>query len=288
VNQPVKTKKIISWLFKSTMDATNLCVCGHISTEPGDSESATPDDSWLLQIECDICHIWYHARCVKLGRIGVLSIDKYHCPRCESLCGPSIMKPITNEHRHNPTEEDASDKPPQIGTLMFVEELVKRQLPSALDVGGVVDIVANGNELTLPYLSSSGFARPIVVPESTGLGITMPEREFCIQDVPSAVGPDKQIDVINVHSQDTMVMTVEDFCNSFETPHSERIASLNCLSLEVSELPLGDDVMPPLVARMLCWVTNVWPQSVQDRWEGGEPPQVQKYCIMSMEGSYTG
>jgi len=46
--------------------------------------------------------------------------------------------------------------------------------------------------------------------------------------------------------------------------------------------------MPPLVARMLCWVTNVWPHTVQEKWEGGEPPQVQKYCITSMKGSYTG
>ena len=46
--------------------------------------------------------------------------------------------------------------------------------------------------------------------------------------------------------------------------------------------------MPPLVARMLCWVTNVWPHTVQEKWDGGEPPQVQKYCITSMQGSYTG
>ena len=51
---------------------------------------------------------------------------------------------------------------------------------------------------------------------------------------------------------------------------------------------LGDEVMPPLVARMLCWVTNVWPHTVQEKWDGGEPPQVQKYCITSMQGSYTG
>ena len=47
----------------------------------------------------DICHTWYHARCVKLGRVGVQSVDKYHCPRCESMCGPSVMKPKTNDHR---------------------------------------------------------------------------------------------------------------------------------------------------------------------------------------------
>ena len=103
-----------------------------------------------------------------------------------------------------------------------------------------------------------------------------------------SVGEDRPIDVIDVHSQETIVMSVKEFCEAFETPVEYRTSVLNCLSLEVTNLPLGDVVMPPLVARMLCWVTNVWPQSVQERWEGGEPPQVQKYCIMSMEGSYTG
>ena len=52
-----------------------------------------------LYLILDICHTWYHARCVKLGRVGVQSVDKYHCPRCESMCGPSVMKPKTNDHR---------------------------------------------------------------------------------------------------------------------------------------------------------------------------------------------
>ena len=103
-----------------------------------------------------------------------------------------------------------------------------------------------------------------------------------------SIGEDRQIDVIDVRSQEAIVMNIKEFCEAFTTPAPERPSTLNCLSLEVSELPLGDEVVPPLVARMLCWVTNVWPQSIQERWEGGEPPQVQKYCIMSMEGSYTG
>lgn len=79
------------------MEPSNLCVCGHLSTEAGADK--VPEEEWQLQIECDICHTWYHARCVKLGRIGVLAVDKYHCPRCELMCGPSIMKPKTNDHR---------------------------------------------------------------------------------------------------------------------------------------------------------------------------------------------
>ena len=104
----------------------------------------------------------------------------------------------------------------------------------------------------------------------------------------SFLGEDRSIDVIDVHSQEAIVMNVKEFCEAFETPVENRTSVLNCLSLEVTNLPLGDVLMPPLVARMLCWVTNVWPQSIQEQWEGGEPPQVQKYCIMSMQGSYTG
>ena len=84
------------------MERNEACICGRLSTEIENPESNLEDN---LQIECDICHTWYHASCVKLGRIGVLCVDKYHCLRCESLCGPSIMKPKTNEHRNNPTEE---------------------------------------------------------------------------------------------------------------------------------------------------------------------------------------
>ena len=102
------------------------------------------------------------------------------------------------------------------------------------------------------------------------------------------IGDDRNIDVIDVHSQEAIVMNIREFCEAFETPVEDRPTVLNCLSLEVTNLPLGDVVMPPLVARMLCWVTNVWPQSIQEQWEGGEPPQVQKYCIMSMQGAFTG
>ena len=169
------------------MEGTNLCICGHLSTEIGNQEDKNDPNSteWQLQIECDICRTWYHARCVKLGRIGVLSVDKYHCPRCESMCGPSVMKSITNEHRNNPTEEDANDKPPQVGTKVFNLKLSNRHFFDATDPGGIADVVNSGRDLTLPYLSTSGFSRPILIPEAEGLGLTVPENDFCILDIPS-------------------------------------------------------------------------------------------------------
>ena len=58
----------------------------------------------------------------------------------------------------------------------------------------------------------------------------------------SAVGEDKVIDVIDVHTQETIVMNVKEFCQAFETPYEDRTATLNCLSLEVSDLALGQSL----------------------------------------------
>ena len=62
--------------------------------------------------------------------------------------------------------------------------------------------------------------------------------------MPLAVGLKVQIDVIDVHSQDTRLMTLQDFCQNFQIPLEDRATSevLNCLSLEVSDSALGDQV----------------------------------------------
>merc|ERR1719354_393152 len=51
-------------------------------------------------IQCDICRDWMHGECVRLDEIQAADVDKYHCPKCTPLCGPSIMKKETNWHRH--------------------------------------------------------------------------------------------------------------------------------------------------------------------------------------------
>ena len=175
----------------------------------------------------------------------------------------------------------------KVGTPDFIEELRRRSFPDALDN----DIVANvgANQLTLPYLNQTGFRNPVLVEEVDGLGISIPDPDFTFPDVPHAVGPSFPIDVIDVHTQDTRVMSVSDFISHFDIPLEQRATNdvFNCLSLEVSDSALGDLIEPPAVARKLCWVNNVWPHS-PGPWDSMKPPQVQKYCIMSMKDSFTG
>lgn len=175
----------------------------------------------------------------------------------------------------------------QVGTADFIEELRRRTFPDALENDIVSDVSAA--QLTLPYLNQTGFRNPILVDEFEGLGLNLPDEDFAFSDIPHAVGPNVAVDIIDVHTQDTRLMTVSDFVSHFDIPLEERATNdvFNCLSLEVSDTALGDLVEPPSVVRKLCWVNNVWPHSGSD-WDSTKPPQVQKYCIMSMKDSFTG
>ena len=284
-----------------------LCVCGDPSTK-----RISEDDTQQLQIECDICRVWYHAHCVGIGSVGILAIDKYHCPRCSPMCGPSILKPRTNTHRYDYTDPNAKNLAKQVGTRDFIEELRSRIMPEVglnsentnnvsndsnlgndVDSPEVVTCLPDGRQLTLPFLNSSGFCRPIMIDvcDPEGLGLILPDAEFCSDDVPSVVdgGTDRLIDVIDVYSQDTRRMPLGEFCDAFRVSSNERESTqcLNCLSLEVSDSSLGlHHLSPPRVARQLCWVNNVWPKSKEED-ISTSPPKVQKYCIMSMKNAFT-
>jgi hypothetical protein len=45
-----------------------------------------------------------------------------------------------------------------------------------------------GQQLTLPYLNSSGFTRPIFVEHKDGLDLNVPQDNFTVEDVENYVG----------------------------------------------------------------------------------------------------
>lgn len=54
------------------------CICGG------------PYDPNIFMIQCDRCDNWFHGNCVDVREYQALDIDKYHCPRCQDIFGPSI------------------------------------------------------------------------------------------------------------------------------------------------------------------------------------------------------
>lgn len=113
-----------------------------------------------------------------------MDLDKYHCPTCESISGPSIPKVKLNWHRHEYTEANAETKPVQTGTPVFVSELKSRHFPKADEVVKHI----RGQQLTLPYLQTNGFDTPIIIDGKDGLDMTLPPSNFSVYDIESYIG----------------------------------------------------------------------------------------------------
>ena len=62
-----KNGQSATWLEKDAWEV--FCICRR--SEAG------------LMIECELCHEWYHARCLKVARGKVKEEDKYTCPICD-------------------------------------------------------------------------------------------------------------------------------------------------------------------------------------------------------------
>uniref|UniRef100_A0A3Q3M139 Lysine (K)-specific demethylase 7Aa n=1 Tax=Mastacembelus armatus TaxID=205130 RepID=A0A3Q3M139_9TELE len=217
-----------------------------------------PYDVSRFMIECDICKDWFHGSCVQVEEHLAVDIDVYHCPNCNPVHGPSLMKKRNNWHRHDYTEPDDGSKPVQAGTPVFVKELQNRTFASADEIL----LRMKGEHVTPRYLERHGFNYPIMITEMEGLGLKLPPSTFSVKDVEQYVGGDKIVDVIDVARQADSKMKLSEFIKYFTKLHPE---------LHV-----------PDVAQKMSWVENYWPDD-----SFFPKPFVQKYCLMGVKDSYT-
>ncbi|KAM3858747.1 lysine-specific demethylase 7A [Diretmus argenteus] len=235
-----------------------------------------PYDVSRFMIECDICKDWFHGSCVQVEEHHAVDIDVYHCPNCDAVHGPSLMKKRNNWHRHDYTEPDDGTKPVQAGTPVFIKELQNRTFAS----GDEIVMRMKGEQVTPRYLERHGFSYPIAVTEMEGLGLKLPPPSFSIKDVEQYVGGDKVIDVIDVARQADSKMKLSEFVKYFSKPHRPKV--LNLISLEFSDTKMSELVVVPDVAQKMSWVENYWPDD-----SFFPKPFVQKYCLMGVKDSYT-
>ncbi|VDP95460.1 unnamed protein product [Echinostoma caproni] len=99
------------------------------------------------------------------------------------------------------------------------------------------------------------------------------------------------VDVIDVREQNEIQLTLKELVDHFNARPRSRL--LNMLSLEFSQTRLSELVQPPHVVSELSLITNCWVPDGFDE-ESDDPsdasssiPSVQKYCLLSMRGSYT-
>ncbi|KAL3241973.1 hypothetical protein MRX96_047841 [Rhipicephalus microplus] len=244
------------------------CVCGQ------------PYDPNLFMIQCDVCKDWFHGNCIDVKEHDACDIIKYHCPQCQLTFGPSIWKQRTNWHRHDYSDPNASDKPVQTGTYVFIKELKSRHFESAESI--VTRL--NGDQFNLQYLLHSGFTNPVLVTKKDGLGLVMPPEDLTVSDVMDFIGPDFMLDVIDVRKQEDLKMTMSEWVDYFNSYDRSKV--FNVISLEFSDTRLSDFVKPPSLVQRISWVENCWPSHVPNIGVY-QRPAVMKYCLMSTENSFT-
>ncbi|XP_044090241.1 histone lysine demethylase PHF8 isoform X3 [Neovison vison] len=232
-----------------------------------------PYDVTRFMIECDMCQDWFHGSCVGVEEEKAADIDLYHCPNCEVLHGPSIMKKRRVSSKGHDTQKG---KPVKTGSPTFIRELRSRTFDSSDEV----ILKPTGSQLTVEFLEENSFSVPILVLKKDGLGMTLPSPSFTVRDVEHYVGSDKEIDVIDVTRQADCKMKLGDFVKYYYSGKREKV--LNVISLEFSDTRLSNLVETPKIVRKLSWVENLWPEECIF-----ERPNVQKYCLMSVRDSYT-
>ncbi|TKC33867.1 hypothetical protein EI555_001073, partial [Monodon monoceros] len=211
--------------------------------------------------------------CVGVEEEKAADIDLYHCPNCEVLHGPSIMKKRRVSSKGHDTHKG---KPVKTGSPTFIRELRSRTFDSSDEV----ILKPTGSQLTVEFLEENSFSVPILVLKKDGLGMTLPSPSFTVRDVEHYVGSDKEIDVIDVTRQADCKMKLGDFVKYYYSGKREKV--LNVISLEFSDTRLSNFVETPKIVRKLSWVENLWPEECIF-----ERPNVQKYCLMSVRDSYT-
>ncbi|CAH1784410.1 unnamed protein product [Owenia fusiformis] len=241
-----------------------------------------PYDKTQFMIECESCKDWFHGRCVGVAERQAADIESYHCPTCQGIHGPLVLKKRRNWHRHDYSESDVNiSKAIQTGTIMFIKELKHRNFPSAYDLP---ILQLHGSQLNTEFFDENGFDIPILVHKKEGLGMSLPPPSFAIQDVENHVGSMLEIDVIDVGKQEDYKMLMRNWTEYFNSPNRSKI--YNVISLEFSKTKLSKVVVPPAIVRQLSWANTVWPDNVPDE-KTSRQPDVHKYCLMGVKDSFT-
>jgi Jumonji helical domain len=141
----------------------------------------------------------------------------------------------------------------------------------------------NSQTLTQLWLDTDGFERPVIIENMAGLGMKLPDSSSKLSDIATIIGPKFPIKVIGVGEQSEISANIGDYAHYIANRTADHKV-LNLISLEVSATRLSGKVQSPSLVREVDWIDKCWPL---DRRARGDFPQVQKYCLCGMAGSYT-
>ncbi|MFH4979909.1 hypothetical protein AB6A40_006618 [Gnathostoma spinigerum] len=161
--------------------------------------------------------------------------------------------------------------------------------------------VMSAKDLTIEFFRNGKFSCPLLFHSSLSeLGMKMPEsKSFSVLNVRDLIGGEEVVEVIDVRTQDSYILTLNDFVEYYLKKEEDRDELLNVLSLEFTGTALEEEVQGPSVVRDIDWVEKFWPKPllafsksddlIDNKRGNGSAlfPKVQRYCLMSVKGCYT-
>lgn len=129
-----------------------------------------------------------------------------------------------------------------------------------------------------------GFDQPILVDAGTDIGITVPKRDVSLIEVAKLIGIHVPVKIIEVGTQSEIVGWTFGQYIEYLRRRGPNHKILNLISLEFSMTPMSNFVHAPEIVRKIDWIDVLWPLNKRTH---GDYPQVQKYCLTGMAGSYT-
>lgn len=244
-----------------------------------------------LWVACFRCGTWFHTAC--LGLNDVENYAKWCCEACQAQGFTHTMRaPRRRSARERPSTNYAAiqeGRPPDpLGRwaqyMAHCQTLpnIARRVPAATWTRDW--LVSDEHALDAPTLVPASDDGELLIE-----GMRVPPRTTTIRDVARLVGPETNVEVIDVQTQmSSSAWTLDDWATYFETPAAEREKVLNVISLEVTGTPMESIVAAPTMVVESDWVERDWPRDKRPAADDASKwPKVQRYVLMGVEGAFT-
>ncbi|CAI2351391.1 unnamed protein product [Caenorhabditis sp. 36 PRJEB53466] len=251
-------------------------------------------------IGCEICSAWYHMLCSGLEQYEYYLYEKFHCANCVASAGPSIEYQKLAPNRHRWYDAAEKNRPTEVGSEEWIRGMQDwaEKIPPPDD--SEVCIVKDGYEFQKKFSEFGGpdkWDKVFLVREKEGLGMVMPEKDFDLEDVVDVMGPDYEVDTIDVYNQNTYSMKLSTFLKKFRD-NSPRKHLYNFLSLEFSDnIVMKEKAKPPRFVQDISMVNRLWPDECGEEYirllqkeeflPEEQRPKVEQFCLSGMAHSYT-
>lgn len=249
-------------------------------------------------IQCSVCDQWFHLDCLEMTLDESNGINQYHCTKCSVEHGPSVLRRKTKrlvkkvdyislnegeevryKYKHNhiePFEKFQNEVP--VDQLVHIVDISKETVTDDLLIG-LIKKFENKKPILIPRINPNLYPQNS---ENNKLSLKFPS--LTVSKIADIIGEDRPIEVMDVLTQDNSVnWNLGQWRDYYNQPPQDRDRIRNVISLEFSDTALNEMIeIPNFVSKI-----DVSNKLSELGLLGDDRPKITKYCLMSVQNSYT-